>query len=188
MKFMQTASTSFTVRRPSLQDGRRVWRLVRESSPLELNAPYLYVLLCYHFIDTCVVAEEDGEIVGFTAAYLPPVRSNSVFIGQIAVHPNCREQGVAGQMITDLLRRDVCADVCYLEATASPTNEASRALFESLARRLDSVCDRCSSFPSSLFGGESHEEEQLLRIGPFTALASIGAANQAASRGGGDRT
>ena len=46
-------------------DGESLWRLVRASKDLDTNSPYAYVMFCEYFRDTCLVAEEDGRIVGF---------------------------------------------------------------------------------------------------------------------------
>jgi L-2,4-diaminobutyric acid acetyltransferase len=55
----------------------------------------------------------------------------------------------------------------FLETTITPSNEASRRLFLSLARDLEARCRVTSFFSEEDFGGENHEAEDLFRIGPL---------------------
>jgi L-2,4-diaminobutyric acid acetyltransferase len=70
--------------------------------------------------------------------------------------------------LRELLGRPVCEDARYLEATVTPSNRPSAALFRALARDLGSPCTITKGFPSEAFPGESHEAERLFRIGPLT--------------------
>lgn len=156
-----------TLRKPFLRDGAAIWGLVKTCEPLERNSCYAYLLLCQHFPDTCVVAEQEGEIIGFLSAYRPPVSPGVIFVWQVAVKQEARNRGIASAMLLELLQRAACKDVCYLEATVSPSNRASQALFQSLARRLATQCEETPLFAKELFGEEEHEEEILFTVGPF---------------------
>lgn len=155
-------------RPPATADGPAMWRLVRDSGVLDVNSTYCYLLLCQHFAETCCVAEVDDEVVGFVTAYLPPGRPDTLFAWQIGVSPEHRGQGLASRLLTELLRRDVCRCVQFVEATVGPTNHASRALFTALARRLDTKLSEQPYLDTTLFPQGDHEPENLLRIGPFS--------------------
>ncbi|MBI2502305.1 MAG: diaminobutyrate acetyltransferase [Candidatus Latescibacteria bacterium] len=161
---------ALTLRKPLLRDGAAICWLVKTSQPLERNSCYAYLLLCQHFPDTCVVAEQNGEIVGFLSAYRPPASPEVIFVWQVAVRQEARGRGVATAMLTELLSRRACRDISFLEATISPSNRASQALFRSLARQLETQCEEIPLFAADLFGGEAHEEEILFRIGLFRPL------------------
>lgn len=154
-------------RKPFLKDGGEMWRLVRASKPLDLNSCYAYLLLCHHFSETCVVAERGEEVVGFVSAYRPPASPEAVFVWQVAVRAEMRGRGLATSMLIELLRRRGCEGVTFVEATVSPSNEASWALFRALARGLGARCEKKLLFPRGMFDEEGHEEEVLFRIGPF---------------------
>lgn len=156
--------TPIAIRKPSIEDGTKIWDLVQECQPLEPNTSYAYVLFCHHFADTCVVAECEGEIIGFVMAYRPPPSPTSVFVWQIAVHPKMRGRGVAIDLLNELTVRDDCKDVEVIEATVSPSNEGSQALFRAFARKNDTQCDVLPYFPPRVFGEVGHEEEDLFRI------------------------
>jgi len=161
---------AFILRKPLMQDGAGICWLVKTSQPLERNSCYAYLLLCQHFSDTCVVAEQNDELVGFLSAYRPPTSPDVVFVWQVAVRQEVRGRGVASAMLTELLSRKACRDVSFLEATVSPSNRASQALFRSLARQLGTQCEEIPLFTAALFGGEAHEEEILFRIGLFRPM------------------
>ncbi|MDA1010546.1 MAG: GNAT family N-acetyltransferase [Chloroflexi bacterium] len=109
------------IRQPRLEfgDGGAMWRLARESGVLEENAEYTYHMFTHYFGEASVVAERDGEAVGFIAGFRPPDHPDTAFVWQIAVDQSARGQGLARMMIHGLLQR-LAPDVRYLEATVSP--------------------------------------------------------------------
>ena len=161
------ADTAITLRQPRLEDGAAMCRLVQATTPLDPNSCYAYLLLCTHFADTCVVAEDDDELVGFVSAYRPPTDPDVLFVWQVAVKSTARGNGLAKTMIQTLLERDRCQDVTFLEATVTPSNVASQALFRSLAKAHQARCIETSWFLPEAFGSGEHETEVLFRIGPL---------------------
>lgn len=154
-------------RAPTVTDGAEMWRLARESGALEVNTAYAYLLFSQHFADTCVVAERNGKPVAFVSAFVSPAAHDTVFVWQVAVAHEERGQGVGQKLLHHLLARPACRRVRRLEATVTPSNTASRALFESVARDLDVPFSVYSGFGTDLFPGEGHEPEELVRIGPL---------------------
>ena len=145
-----------------------MWRLVRDSGVLDVNSTYCYLLLCKHFAETCCLATMGDEVVGFVTAYLPPGRPDTLFVWQIGVTLEHRSHGLANRLLKELLQRDVCRCVRFVEATVAPTNHASRALFTALARQLDGNLSEQPYLAPTLFPQGEHEPENLLRIGPFS--------------------
>lgn len=163
-------SMQISFRKPTPEDGRRMWQLVHDAGTLEPNTAYCYVLLCDHFADTCLLAESDGELAGFIAAYRPPGREDTVFVWQIGVAPKARGQGLGKRMLRALIEREDLPEVRYVEATVAPDNAASEALFRSFARSLGVECAESDKYASTLFPS-GHEPENLFRIGPFERSA-----------------
>lgn len=166
------AKPDIVTRKPRPADGGAIWELVKDTGVLDLNSSYSYLLLCRHFADTCVVAdpatEEIEGVVGFVSGYHPPAKDDTLFIWQVAVSEEARGQGVAQEMVRDILYRDVCSDVAYIETTVTPSNEPSQALFESIARDLETDFTVRPCFPADVFPEDGHETENLYRIGPFS--------------------
>jgi len=163
-------ASSISFRQPEVADAARAHRLVGDCQPLDLNSTYAYLLLCTHFAGTSAVADAGGRTFGFVGAYLKPADPSVLFIWQIAVSREARGRGVGRRLLHEVLRRPACRAVRYLEATVTPSNEPSRLLFRALARVKDAPCQEQILFRADDFGASGHEEEHLLRIGPFTDL------------------
>lgn len=148
---------------------------------LDVNSAYAYMLIGEHHAGTSVVAEIGGHLVGFITAYVLPEDPQTLFVWQVGVAAAGRGRGLATRMLFEILLREGCADVHYLDTTIGPSNEASRALFRGLARRLNTDVVESELFSSEMFGDfeedEPHEPEILFRIGPFDRDAVAAAAS-----------
>ncbi len=156
------------LRTPTLSDGAALWRLARDSKVLDLNSPYSYLLLADHHGHTSVIAEQQGEPVGFVTAWTPPRKPDVLFVWQVTTSEAVRGQGVAGRMLDFLLTLPAHAAARYLETTVTPSNGPSRALFHAFARRHGATVVESDGYTSDHFPPEgTHEAERLLRIGPL---------------------
>jgi L-2,4-diaminobutyric acid acetyltransferase len=152
---------------PRKTDAAAIHRLISECPPLDLNSVYTYLLLTEHFPQTCIVAGCEDTIDGFVSAYIPPDQADTLFVWQVAVHERARGLGLARRMLKELLQRSGLEAVQYVETTVGPDNTASRGMFAGLARQMAAPVHEEPCFRPELFGAESHEDEPLLRIGPF---------------------
>lgn len=152
------------LRKPTLEDGEAIYRLIERCPPLDLNSSYLYFLQASHFADTCVVAELGGELVGFVSAYYLPQEPRSLFVWQIAVDEKARGQGMAKRLLDELLANQKNSYVTEVICTISPSNKASQAVFKALAKRkqLELVVE--PFLTEAHFGSLGHEAEELYRL------------------------
>ena len=157
------------LRPPKSGDETPIYHLIRQSPPLDPNSLYSYHLLCRHFSDTCGVAEQDGDIVGFISAYIEPNSPDTLFVWQVVVADNQRGQGLAGRMLNTLVARPICGKLRQLESTVNPSNQVSRRLFERFAQQQGCSLNESLFLSEEAFGGEDHEKEILLAIGPLKA-------------------
>jgi L-2,4-diaminobutyric acid acetyltransferase len=157
------------LRSPSLEDGMAVFRLVKNCPPLDTNSSYCNLLQCSHFSSTSVAAEIDGEIVGFISGYALPERPNTLFIWQVAVGEQARGAGLASRMLKHILARPHCTDITYLETTITEDNQASWALFKSLAKALPADFSSSEWMDKDAHFAGQHDSEALVRIGPFNS-------------------
>ncbi len=157
------------MRAPATIDAARMWQLVGDSGVLDVNSAYLYLLLCRDFSDTCLVACEGESVVGFVTGYRLPRDPAVLFIWQVGVAPEAKQQGVASRLLCELLERCGRNTVAAIEATVATSNIASRRLFESVARMLDVplVDQPDQGFSESVFPPGDHEAEPRIRIGPL---------------------
>ncbi|MDT0304364.1 diaminobutyrate acetyltransferase [Streptomonospora wellingtoniae] len=157
------------MRQPSAADGPDMWRLARDSG-LDVNSPYAYTLWSRDFASTSVVARDgEGRARGFVTGFIRPDHPDTYFLWQVGVDPGFRGRRLARRMLDEIGDRIAARGLSNLEATVTPDNAASRALFESFARSRG-----CSAEWSPLFGrehfpddGDGHEPEDLVRIGPL---------------------
>lgn len=154
-------------RKPTLEDGSAVWKLVKSTGVLDLNSSYSYLMWCQNFGQTSVVVEQDDEIVGFVSGFIKPEKPDRLFIWQVAVDESQRGKGLASKMLQHILERDSCQNVHFVEATVTPSNIASQKLFRRLARNLDTHIHVSKCFGADDFPEEGHEDELTHEIGPF---------------------
>ncbi len=157
------------LRAPKSEDGMSVFRLIAKCPPLDQNSVYCNLLQCSHFADTSVVAEYQGEFVGFISGYIIPKRNDTLFIWQVAVDGEKRGMGIANKMLQHILNRPSCAGVSNIETTITESNQASRKLFSHLADNLGTEMRESIVFDHEDHFDGSHDSEFLMKIGPFTA-------------------
>ncbi|NLO21956.1 MAG: diaminobutyrate acetyltransferase [Syntrophomonadaceae bacterium] len=158
---------SLELRSPRIEDGGAVWQLVKETRSLDLNSPYSYLILCKFFNKTCVVAEHNGQIVGFISGFNPPEKPDVLFIWQVAVAESQRKKGLGLRMLKTLLKRPECKEVQFLELTVNPSNHPAISLYAKLARDMETSYTISECFSKDMFPAGNHEPELLYRIGPF---------------------
>jgi len=163
------ASDSQTVgyRRPRKADGARIWDLIKSIEALDNNSMYCNLLQCSHFSGTCALAEIDGKPVGWISGYIPPEKPDTLFVWQVAVHPEARGRGVAKRLIHELLRRKACRHVHHIHSTITRDNQASWALFRAIADDLDAPLTDDAHFKRDAHFDGRHATEHLVEIGPF---------------------
>jgi L-2,4-diaminobutyric acid acetyltransferase len=153
-----------TFRKPDSEDGAEIWELVRSCKPLDENSMYCNLIQCDHFRDTCVVAEVEGEILGWISGYVLPNDPETIFVWQVAVSPKARGLGLGTRMLEHLLSRKVCEDVCRMQTTITKDNDASWALFRKFADRQDAGIDSEAHFTKAEHFRNKHNTEHMVTI------------------------
>lgn len=154
---------------PDATLGHQVAELVRRCPPLDTNSTYCNLLQCHHFADTsCAAVSRDNRLVGFVSGYLVPQAPDTLFIWQVAVDSSQRGKGLGMAMMLNILARQACGDVHFLETTVTDSNQASISMFAKLAAQLGAA----DVTTSILFDRQRHflglhDSETLFRIGPF---------------------
>ncbi|MFW6363854.1 MAG: diaminobutyrate acetyltransferase [Spirochaeta sp.] len=158
---------------PTAQDGAAIWTIVRDSGVLDLNSSYCYLMMGQYFSRSCIIARDEATatVAGFIIGFRPPEDQQTLFVWQVAVSRDFQGQGIATRMLMHLLASQPQDEVRFIEATISPSNTASQALFIGAAGKLAAEYSVADLFPAEWFpGGGVHEPEQRYRIGPFTTI------------------
>jgi L-2,4-diaminobutyric acid acetyltransferase len=175
----ERAVTSF--RHPRREDGKAVWNLVAACPPLDRNSLYCNLLQCAHFASTCLLAERDGEAIGWISAYRPPAEPRTLFVWQVAVGAAARGEGLGKRLVTELLASEGAREVEILTTTITRNNAPSWALFRATARALNAPFRSQEWLDRDRHFGGDHETEHLITIGPF-ATGSVAADAPAKNR------
>lgn len=151
------------LRKPRSTDGAAIWDLIRSCPPLDQNSMYANLIQADHFRDTCVVAELDGEIVGWISGHMIPGQ-DAFFVWQVAVGEQARGLGLGRKMLMHLVRRPECRDAEVLKTTITEDNDASWGLFNSFARTIGgTLWDRPHFEEDDHFDG-AHDTEHMVTI------------------------
>lgn len=165
--------TDFVLRKPTKDDGTAIHELISRCRPLDENSIYCNLLQCSHFSDTCVVAEKDGEILGFVSGYVVPDSPDRLFIWQVAVAPEARGNSLGRRMILDILNRDEIGTIRELHTSITPDNRASQGVFSSVADRLDAEIEKKVLFHEEDHFDGQQKTEILWEIGPFETEEAV---------------
>lgn len=155
------------LRAPRAADGPAVTALIASCPPLDQNSPYCNLLQCEHFADHCVLAEQDGQAIGWVSGYRPPSDPDAFFVWQVAVAPEGRGKHLASRMINHLMARPAQRGVTHLITTITDDNAASWGLFQRLADTWGATLERSTLFDRQAHFAGAHATEFQARIGPL---------------------
>lgn len=151
------------LRKPDANDGAAIWELIRACKPLDENSMYANLIQADHFRDTCVVAEMDGEIIGWISGHMIP-GEDAFFVWQVAVSPDARGIGLGKIMLLDLIDRDETRDATTLKTTITKDNAASWGLFRSFADDIGGELTDTPHFKKDAHFDGAHDTEHLVSI------------------------
>ena len=151
------------LRKPLATDGAAIWELVKSCKPLDENSMYCNLVQADHFKDTCVVAELDGEVVGWISGHMIP-SEDALFVWQVAVGEKARGMGLGKSMLLELIERDACDDATSLKTTITRDNVASWALFRGFARTIGGTLSDEPHFKRDTHFEGRHDTEHLVSI------------------------
>lgn len=149
------------LRKPNAKDGVAIWELIRACKPLDENSIYCNLVQADHFRDTCVLAECDGEIMGWMSGHLLPAEPETLFIWQAAVSEKARGAGLARRMLAELIDRTGARQI---KTTITKDNDASWALFTRFAKARDAALESEAYFERDAHFGGRHATEYLVTI------------------------
>ncbi len=123
------------IRRYRPGDLRSLLRVEEESfGPRERYGPEVFLALISLPGSVILVAEEDGEVVGYSAGYL---EGDGVgHIASVAVRPGFRRRGIGRALMEALERELVARGARRLRLEVRASNQAARRLYESLGYRV----------------------------------------------------
>ncbi len=161
-----------TIEAPRSEDGAAVHDLIAACPPLDTNSLYMNLIQTTHFANTCALAREDGEVIGWVSGNIPTEEPEVFFLWQVAIGEKARGKRIPKRLVADIFSRPSCKDVRFLKTTITPDNEASWGLFKSIARWLDAPLQESPFFDEDKHFKGRHDSEILVTIGPFSRPAT----------------
>lgn len=122
--------------------------------------------------ETSVVAELDGELVGWALAYVLPFDRETLFIWKIEVSGDASRTGIAALMMGHLMRQDSCAKVTRVQTSIPSDDEGAWALFRRFASWQRSQLKIEPFVTQALFPKDRHKNENLVTIEVSVKLAA----------------
>lgn len=153
-------------RHPKAIDAEDISALVAACPPLDNNSVYSTLLLCTDFAQTCIVAEQEGEVLGWVSGYMVPNQADCFFVWQVAVADAARGCGLGAKMIAQLVARQE-GGVRSLRTTVTKSNTASRRMFYRIASQFDADVDEELWFEREAHFGGAQESEWMIAIHPI---------------------
>ncbi|MBD1558685.1 diaminobutyrate acetyltransferase [Vibrio sp. S9_S30] len=161
---LEKPETEWIFRSPNKQDGDDIHQLIESCPPLDTNSSYCNFLQSFHFKETCIVAECNGELAGFISGYCKPNSPKDLFVWQVAVSPNHRGKGLAFSMLKALLKRENLKAVECVETTITESNQASWNLFNKLDKENGNTGIKSTFLDEDVHFKGKHDTEYLYRI------------------------
>jgi L-2,4-diaminobutyric acid acetyltransferase len=175
-------TNDLVIRNGSLEDIDGVYRIVKTST-LDDNSRYFYLMMLSYFshdsavvIDPALSDSGRSDIIGFIVGLsstsqkeaqqghpagdeIPRLGPEDYFCWQVGVDNEYRGLGIAKRLLDYVTK-----PYENLQATVTPSNNASMSLFQSYAKRHKKKFAKRVLFEKEHFGKMDHEEEFLIDI------------------------
>ncbi|CUK15858.1 L-2,4-diaminobutyric acid acetyltransferase [Shimia thalassica] len=152
------------LRSPRPEDGERVALLAKDDRKQVFGELLGELSDFEQFMNTSIVAEVEGEVVGAVLAYVPPYDPETLNILHVVIHENEENKGLGSLMLGQLMRREVCAGITRVETTISASDEVTWALFRRFAQWQRRRLDIKPFFTQALQPHRRHENDNQVTI------------------------
>ena len=102
-----------------------------------------------HFHDTSLVAQKDGQMIGFLIGFLSPSPKlqNEAYVHFMGVHPDFRQKGIGKTLYERFFEICRTHGRTVVRACTSPVNKGSIEFHERIGFQLDPGNDKIDGFP-----------------------------------------
>lgn len=95
----------------------------------------------YELGEKALIAEEDGEVVGFLLGFLAPTSPPTAYVHLVGINPDHRRKGVGKELYAQFIERAKRADARRIKAITTVGNEGSVRFHEALGFTADEDAD-----------------------------------------------
>lgn len=111
----------------------KVIELVRKCKPLEVYPSHLYKIMFRYFRDFCIIAEDEGQAIGFVMGFSAQNPDKTCFLWQIGVDPEIQSKGVGEKVARYFEEKVKNLGYSRIELTVDIDNIPPQRLFEKLS-------------------------------------------------------
>lgn len=134
------------IRRGRETDAGMVRDLVPNLKPLTQHTPYTYWNMFKNFGDSCFVAIDSRQPVGFVTSHPTTTPRKEWFVWQVGVLEHYRGRGIAGDLLQRVVGVAQDAGAAALTTTIEVSNPRSLGAFVKLARTLGTTIKEVDRF------------------------------------------
>ncbi len=120
------------IRKATQEDFLRVYRLTAVCLPDENYPEHIYKIILRYFGDYCLIAEEDGMLIGLIMGIVLPDSPRTYFLWQICVIPSHQGKGIGEKMVREIENQLRKQGFKRIELTIDPDNVESQKLFKKM--------------------------------------------------------
>ena len=153
-----------TLRAPEGRDEDGIFALAKRTPSQGMRIVHGSLVANRFSPETSVVAELDGELVGWALAYVLPFDPETLFIWKVEVSEDAADNGLASLMLGHLMRQDACSTVTRVQTSIPSDDENSWALFRRFANWQRSQMEIQPFVTQALFPKHRHKNQNLVTI------------------------
>jgi len=120
------------IRKADEKEFPSVYNFVSSCKPLESYPEHFYKIMLRYFGNSCIIAEFNGEIVGFVMGFTSQVDDKKLFLWQIGVANLLRGNEIAKMLLEKFEKVAKKLGCKRIEVTVDPENIPSQKLFEKM--------------------------------------------------------
>lgn len=160
-----------TLRAPDAQDEVGIIALSKGTGSEGMGDVHGSLVANRFSTETSVVAELDGELVGWALAYVLPFDPETLFIWTVEVSEAVEDTGLSSLMLGHLMRQDACLNVTRVQTCIPSDEEDNWALFRRFANWQRSKMNIEPFVTQALFPQTRHKNQNLVTIELAAELA-----------------
>lgn len=146
MSSSSQSPNNIAIRNGSEGDTDAIYNLVPDLRPLTQHTWYTYWGLFHNFGNSCFIAEDGNEPVGFITSHPSIRQSPEWFIWQAGILPEYRGRGLIDRLQDHVIERARHAGAIAITTTIEADNSRSFGAFNRMAVRLASSIEELQKF------------------------------------------
>lgn len=153
--------------RPMTDDDITAVRAIADGNDFLLRYhPYVYWVMRANAPDLCKVYAAGDDVLGYVTGVAPFSKAGACLLWQVGVHRVFRRLGIASALVEAFAASALDKNISEIQVTVDVRNDASRTLFEQVAKRGGRVVEMKRLGRIDFESPEDREDRFALRLAP----------------------